>query len=100
MADDVTVMYAGKVIETGTVFDIFDRPTHPYTVGLLASIPKVTDRKDTKLATIKGMVPSIYDRAPGCRFNSRCLHAEEKCFKVVPQLKTVAGAHQAACHRM
>jgi oligopeptide/dipeptide ABC transporter ATP-binding protein len=100
MADDVTVMYAGKVVETGTVFDIFDRPTHPYTLGLLASIPKVTDTKDTKLQSIKGMVPSIYDRGTGCRFNSRCPLVEDKCYSENPTLKKLAGVHQAACHRM
>ncbi len=100
MADDVTVMYAGKIAETGTVFDIFDRPMHPYTKGLLASIPKVTDTKDIKLETIKGMVPSIYNRPKGCRFCTRCSLADNTCFEVEPELRSIASGHKAACHRL
>ncbi|MEZ4741838.1 MAG: ABC transporter ATP-binding protein [Bdellovibrionota bacterium] len=100
MADDVTVMYAGKVIESGSVFDVFQNPTHPYTRGLLNSIPKITDDKGTKLSTIKGLVPSIFNQPKGCRFNNRCDIAIPLCQKAVPELKPISGSHRAACFRM
>lgn len=95
----VVVMYGGKVAETGTVFDIFDKPTHPYTKGLLASIPRLEDERKSTLDTIVGMVPSLHDMPKGCRFENRCPHAEQVCKDKAPESETVAEGHEVACHR-
>jgi len=97
--DDVVVMYAGKVAETGTVFDIFDRPSHPYTQGLLASIPTLETEPKSRLSIIRGMVPGLLDLPGGCRFENRCPHRLDSCTASAPQLETVADAHQVSCHR-
>ena len=81
MADRVAVMYAGKIVETGLVSSIFNNPKHPYTIGLLNSIPKVNSKKQIKqkLMTIPGVVPSPHEFPEGCRFNTRCNKVMEKC---------------------
>jgi oligopeptide/dipeptide ABC transporter ATP-binding protein len=81
MADRVAVMYAGKIVETGLVSVIFDNPKHPYTIGLLNSIPKVDSKKQVKqkLITIPGVVPSPHEFPEGCRFNTRCKDVMDKC---------------------
>lgn len=96
--DNVAVMYAGKVVEYGSVDDIFYRPQHHYTKGLLNSVPyfKSHERKET-LDTIPGMVPNILDLPPGCRFQDRCEACTEECRKEEPVLKSVKGEHKAAC---
>lgn len=95
----VVVMYGGKVAETGTVFDVFDRPTHPYTKGLLASIPRLEDERKSTLDTIVGMVPSLHDMPKGCRFENRCPHAEQICKDKAPEREVVDEGHEVACHR-
>lgn len=99
----VVVMYGGKVAETGTVFDIFDRPTHPYTMGLLSSIPRLEDERKSVLDTIDGMVPSLHDMPKGCRFENRCPYAEQICRDKAPDIQEVASGstrgHCVACHR-
>lgn len=95
----VVVMYGGKVAETGTVFDIFDEPTHPYTKGLLASIPRLEDERKSTLDTIIGMVPSLHDMPKGCRFENRCPWAEQICKDKVPVSEDVKQGHSVACHR-
>ena len=100
--NDVIVMYAGKVVEYGTVEDIFYRPQHPYTRGLLDSIPHFeSGHKLKKLSTIAGMVPSLSNLPKGCRFNERCPKAQAKCCEQEPPLDPVAhrktNLHQAAC---
>lgn len=97
--DDVVVMYAGRMAEQGTVFDIFDRPTHPYTRGLLDSIPRLETRPKSRLSIIEGMVPSLYDLPSGCRFQNRCPHAAEPCAAAAPVIETVVDGHQVACCR-
>jgi len=77
--EQVVVMYAGQVVEQGSVFDIFDRPKHPYTQGLLRSIPKLTDIPKQPLDIIPGMVPSLHDLPVGCRFANRCQHRAAEC---------------------
>ena len=72
MAHDVSVMYLGRAVETGTVHDIFDRPQHPYTRALLRSIPTVMAKPRTRLPTITGSIPHPFDRPQGCAFNPRC----------------------------
>lgn len=96
MCDRVIVMYAGKVVEEGDVRDIFRQPTHPYTLGLLDSIPKLEGRQE-RLSSIPGTVPSIEVMPAGCRFAARCPFVFEHCVEEEPSLLTVAGTHTARC---
>ena len=96
--DDVVVMYAGRIAEQGTVDDVFNRPRHPYTRGLLASIPRLTTPRKSRLATIEGMVPALTDMPAGCRFNNRCPHADEHCVADYPDIADAGDGHQVACH--
>jgi len=95
MSDRVAVMYAGRVVETGGVLDIFDRPAHPYTRGLLASRPRIAAGAQW-LSTIEGTVPSVGQMPPGCSFAPRCPLAQAAC-AVVPPLRPVGPDHAAAC---
>ena len=95
--DRVLVMYAGRVVETGDVFSIFENPLHPYTEGLLASIPHIDETRDELLA-IEGVVPNLLDPPPGCRFALRCAYADTQCRTVDPALTVVAEGRAAACH--
>lgn len=96
--DDVIVMYAGRVAEQGSVDDVFNHPQHPYTHGLLSSIPRLSSPRKTKLPTIEGMVPSLNDMPAGCRFNNRCPYADELCIQTYPTLDDQPGDHKTACH--
>ncbi len=98
MADEVAVMYAGKVAERATGTAIFDDPQHPYTLGLLGSIPKLEEQHDRLLA-IEGAVPPPFALPKGCRFNPRCVFAVEECRQRPPTLREVAPGHMAACLR-
>ncbi len=91
VADDVMVMYAGKVVEYGSADDIFESPKHPYTVGLMNCIPKLTDDDHTHLAVIKGMVPSFDQMPKGCAFCPRCAEARDICRERMPELTEVDG---------
>lgn len=95
-ADDVAVMYAGKVVETGSAADIFQDTQHPYTLGLMASLPRM-DADVERLLTIKGTVPPPFNYPPGCRYNPRCLFATERCLREMPGLHELGGTHGAAC---
>jgi peptide/nickel transport system ATP-binding protein len=97
--DQVVVMYAGKVAECGSVFDIFDRPTHPYTRGLLNSIPRLDTVPKSRLGVIEGMVPGLRDLPAGCRFQNRCPFAVPACREQVPALAQIEGQHSVACSR-
>jgi peptide/nickel transport system ATP-binding protein len=97
--DHVAVMYAGRIAEQAPVFDLFSSPRHPYTRGLLHSIPRLSDVRKTRLATIEGMVPSLRDLPPGCRYQNRCLYAEERCRDVAPPLEAVGPGHAVSCLR-
>jgi peptide/nickel transport system ATP-binding protein/oligopeptide transport system ATP-binding protein len=97
VADDVLVMYAGKVVEYGSVDSVFSNPMHPYTQGLLGSIPDINKEVD-KLDTIEGLVPSLYDMPKGCRFNPRCKYASDMCSKSQPALTDLQG-HKVRCFR-
>lgn len=99
VCDRVVVMYAGRVAEQGTVDEIFRNPVHPYTLGLMASVPKL-GQKTEFLQTIEGMVPSLENLPAGCRFQERCKFVTEKCRKVEPTLKSLSPNHQAACWRL
>jgi oligopeptide/dipeptide ABC transporter ATP-binding protein len=98
MCDDVVVMYAGRVAEAGPVDRIFAHPSHPYTRGLLGSIPRLEHERKTKLQTIEGMVPSLADMPVGCRYQNRCPYRTEVCAQHPPD-ETVAPGHRVACHR-
>ena len=98
MADAVMVMYAGKVVEYGNVFQLFEDPRHPYTRMLLASIPQLAGERKTRLKAIQGLVPDIRDWPVGCRFNPRCPAADEQCRKYAPRLESLEGGRQhVAC---
>ena len=96
--EDVLVMYAGRIAEVGSVEDIFHRPSHPYTRGLLESIPRLEYPRKSRLSTIEGMVPALMDLPAGCRFNNRCPHRSERCTLEAPALEAVAGSHRVSCH--
>ncbi|HRI82759.1 MAG TPA: ABC transporter ATP-binding protein [Opitutaceae bacterium] len=98
MCDDVVVMYAGRVAEAGPVDRIFAAPSHPYTRGLLNSIPRLTSRRKSRLNIIEGMVPSLAEMPAGCRFQNRCPWKVEAC-GVQPPLTPVTPGHTVACHR-
>ena len=97
--DDVVVMYAGKIAEEGPVFNIFDDPSHPYTQGLLNSIPTKTTKPKSRLNVIEGMVPGLMDLPLGCRFENRCPYQQELCSEIAPKLEEIAAGHSVSCHR-
>lgn len=97
--DDVVVMYAGKVAEKGTVFDLFDHPSHPYTQGLLASIPRLDTVPKARLSVIDGMVPGLLDLPAGCRFENRCPRREPRCALATPPAEPVSPSHEVSCYR-
>ena len=95
-ADRVLVMYAGKIVEEGGVDAVFEHPRHPYTEGLLASIPALDDERP-RLRTIPGTLPSLAALPPGCRFQPRCAYAEPRCMASVPPLFDAGDGQRAAC---
>jgi len=98
MADDVAVMYAGQIVERAAVRDLFARPEHPYTVGLLGSIPRL-DEKRERLPSIEGRVPDMTRPPDGCRFAARCPFVEPECTAAPPALVEVAPGHLSRCRR-
>jgi oligopeptide/dipeptide ABC transporter ATP-binding protein len=97
-ADDVLVMYAGRVVEQAPVRELFARPQHPYTVGLLGSIPRLSGGP-SRLAAIEGQVPSPLHMPAGCRFAERCPFAVNECRGEAPALREVGAGHLSACRR-
>lgn len=99
ISDQVMVMYLGKVVEIGPVQDVYERPAHPYTRALLASMPSMDPTRRTQAAPIVGDPPSPINPPSGCRFRTRCAHAEARCAEQEPVLTSVNGQeHRAACH--
>ena len=99
IADEVAVMYLGDVVEQGSVYDVFARPSHPYTQALMSSIPKMARKADRKrLSPIRGTVPAPKDRPEGCAFTSRCPYAFEPCPTIRPARTDVGNGHHARCH--
>src|SRR3569832_1378010 len=98
VCDEVAVMYAGEVVERASVDALFSSPQHPYTVGLLGSIPRL-DHSTEHLATIEGMVPNMADPPKGCRFAARCPFTEAACLADPPPLSQVSPGHWSRCIR-
>ncbi|MEU6771233.1 ABC transporter ATP-binding protein [Streptomyces sp. NPDC046759] len=97
VADRIAVMYAGKIVESAPVRDIYKAPAHPYTRGLLDSIPRL-DQKGQELYAIKGLPPNLMDIPPGCSFHPRCPMARDVCRTDEPPLYEVSGTRGSACH--
>ena len=96
--DNIMVMYAGKAAEFGDTDDIYYKPLHPYTWGLLSSIPRLDEEQQERLSPIRGLPPSLIQVPPGCAFHPRCPYRFEPCDRDVPELLPVDGHHAAACH--
>lgn len=97
MADNVVIMYLGKIVESATVGEIFHNTKHPYTQGLMNSIPSLATTKKERLIPIKGVVPDPFEVPEGCGFEPRCPQAMEICKTKIPPLKEVTSGHLAAC---
>ena len=97
VADRVAVMYAGEVVEQGTVYDIFDNPKHPYTQLLMKALPRKT-KKEGRLQTIGGSVPRLTESVPSCRFENRCPYAMDVCKTQDPDDFSVTESHSYRCH--
>ena len=100
LAHEMLVMYAGRVAESGTADEVYYRTAHPYTQGLLASLPRVDQNRDHELTPIGGAPPSLLNMPPGCAFHPRCPHAEVpgRCDTERPMLEPIDGSHASACH--
>ena len=98
LCDEVVVMYAGRAVERADIYELFDHPRHPYTHGLMASIPRLEDVPKSLLKTIKGQVPALHEMPAGCRFSNRCPHATELCVRVIPATEQLTERHGVACH--
>ncbi|MBD1568346.1 MULTISPECIES: ABC transporter ATP-binding protein [Aliivibrio] len=98
ICDEVVVMYAGRVAEQAGIFELFDNPKHPYTQGLMASMPSLHLKPKTELDTIPGTVPSLNEMPSGCRFSTRCKYKQDKCDVEVPVMNQVGVLHQVSCH--
>jgi oligopeptide/dipeptide ABC transporter ATP-binding protein len=98
-ADRVNVMYAGKIIETGTAEDIYHNPKHPYTLALLKSVPRLDQPRVAKLDPVQGQPPDLSKLDGGCAFRPRCRYATDKCAQSIPPLEEIDGVHKSACFR-
>jgi oligopeptide/dipeptide ABC transporter ATP-binding protein len=96
-ADRVNVMYAGKIIETGSALDIYHQPRHPYTLGLLRSVPRMDLHRGQRLVPIEGQPPDLTREIVGCAYRPRCSYAVERCAAEVPPLEGIDGRHASAC---
>jgi oligopeptide/dipeptide ABC transporter ATP-binding protein len=97
VADRIIVMYGGRLAESGTVFDIFDQPKHPYTLGLIDCLPNISVRRD-RLIPIPGMIPSLINPPQGCIFHPRCGRRLPICSREEPEGVVISGEHVVACH--
>jgi len=96
VCDRIGVMYAGRLIELGTTEQVFKRPLHPYTFGLMSAFPSIVGPK-RELATLPGEPPNLLEPPSGCRFHPRCPFATEDCKRFVPELRDLGGGHFVAC---
>ncbi|MBN1226476.1 MAG: ABC transporter ATP-binding protein [Deltaproteobacteria bacterium] len=99
VAQNVAVMYAGKIVEYADVETLYSKPKHPYTIGLMNSIPKLNNSRMKRLHTIKGVVPSLFNLAEGCAFYERCPDAEKHCVEKTPELKAINAIHKVRCFK-
>jgi peptide/nickel transport system ATP-binding protein len=97
-ADEIAIMYAGRIVEPGSVLDVFDHPLHPYTQALFRSIPGIDGRRE-RLEAIPGQVPDLLRLPSGCTFRDRCARAIPECATAVPPLEEKTRGHRAACIR-
>ncbi|MGL5000209.1 MAG: ABC transporter ATP-binding protein [Cetobacterium sp.] len=95
VCDKVAIMYAGEIVESGTLYDIFENPKHPYTHGLFDSIPSL-DEEVTRLKPIKGLMPDPTNLPSGCRFHPRCPHVQDECSKTIPRI-SIENNHRVRC---
>lgn len=98
-ADRVNVLYAGRIVETGTAKDIYHDPRHPYTLGLMASVPRLDQSTKEKLATLPGLPPDLGAAPAGCGFHPRCPYVFDRCTKEMPELVEVSPGHWARCFK-
>jgi oligopeptide transport system ATP-binding protein len=98
ICDRVIIMYGGRAVESGLTRDIFRRPQHPYTEGLLRSVPTLNDDPAAELPTIPGYPPDLENLPDGCVFADRCTHVMERCRHELPELRTAFAQHRCACH--
>jgi peptide/nickel transport system ATP-binding protein len=96
LADRIAVMYAGKLVEVAEAVTLYDKPLHPYTQGLLKSIPNIS-LEAQELETMSGSPPDLIEPPTGCRFHPRCPHVMEKCSAIEPPMRKVENGHRAAC---
>jgi oligopeptide transport system ATP-binding protein len=97
LADRMMVMYAGHAVEEAPVKEVYGDPRHPYTIGLLGSLPRLDEIREDKLQSIEGLPPDLIDLPPGCPFEPRCVYAIEKCRMETPKLEPVGPRHRIAC---
>jgi oligopeptide transport system ATP-binding protein len=97
LADRMQVMYAGHVVEEALVEDLYANPRHPYTLGLLGSLPRLDEVHPERLRSIEGLPPDLIELPAGCSFETRCAYAVEKCRQVRPELESVGSGHRIAC---
>jgi peptide/nickel transport system ATP-binding protein len=100
LCTNVVVMYAGRIAERASVGDLFREPHHPYTRGLLDSIPRMDTIPKSLLTTIEGAVPSIGELPTGCRFNNRCNFSDSLCQQSQPEMRNIGADHESACHHI
>jgi oligopeptide transport system ATP-binding protein len=98
LCDRINVMYAGHIVETAETEELFAHPKHPYTLGLLRSIPRLDEERKEKLAPIEGLPPDLISPPPGCPFQPRCVYAVERSKQERPELRAVRIGHDVACH--
>ncbi len=97
LCDQINVMYAGYIVESAPAEEVFRNPRHPYTLGLLRSIPRIDEPRKEKLIPIEGLPPDLIDMAPGCPFQPRCVYAVSRCHQENPTLRPVSEDHHTAC---
>jgi oligopeptide transport system ATP-binding protein len=97
LADRVIVMYAGFIVEESPVKELYADPRHPYTIGLLGSLPRLDEAHGHRLTSIEGLPPDLIDLPPGCPFYARCFYRVDRCANENPRLEPIAPGHKAAC---
>jgi oligopeptide transport system ATP-binding protein len=97
LADRMIVMYAGFIVEESAVKELYSNPRHPYTLGLLGSLPRLDEERPSRLRSIEGLPPDLIDLPPGCPFYARCSYRIERCQQENPPLETVGPHHRVAC---